>query len=140
MFRKILVAIDGSEQADRAFEAALAEAGVWKSEAHVVYVVESGLFSSLPMDSTLEIIYSVLHKEGEEILESARKKAETAGIPLTTHLCQGHVGSQYSLPRQRNWVLTSSSLVHTGRAVSIVSCSGARPTTWCETVPLRRWW
>jgi len=94
MFRKILVAIDGSEQADRAFEAALAEAGVWKAEAHVVYVVESGLFSSLPMDSTLEIIYSVLQKEGEEILESARKKAETAGIPLTTHLCQGHVGSQ----------------------------------------------
>ncbi|PKL55768.1 MAG: universal stress protein [Methanomicrobiales archaeon HGW-Methanomicrobiales-2] len=94
MFRKILVAIDGSEPANRAFEKAIGEAGVWDAEVHVVYVVESGLFSSLPMDNTLEIIYSVLQKEGEEILEGARKKADAAGISLTTHLRQGHAGSQ----------------------------------------------
>jgi nucleotide-binding universal stress UspA family protein len=46
------------------------------------------------MDSTLEIIYSVLQKEGEEILEAARKKANAAGISLFTHLRQGHAGSQ----------------------------------------------
>lgn len=94
MFRKILVAIDGSEPANRALEAAIEEAGVWNAEVHVIYVVESGLFSSLPMDNTLEVIYSVLQKEGEEILESARKKADAAGISLTTHLRQGHAGSQ----------------------------------------------
>ncbi|MDN7013284.1 universal stress protein [Methanoculleus sp. FWC-SCC3] len=94
MFRKILVAIDGSEPANRAFETALGEASVWKAEVHVVYVVESGLFSSLPMDNTLEIIYSVLQKEGEDVLEMARKKADAAGVSLTTHLRQGHAGSQ----------------------------------------------
>ncbi len=94
MFRKILVAIDGSEPADRAFEMALGEAGIWKAEVHVVYVVESGLFTSLPMDNTLEIIYSVLQKEGEDILGKARKKADAAGVSLTTHLQQGHAGSQ----------------------------------------------
>jgi len=46
------------------------------------------------MDNTLEIIYSVLQKEGEEILEGARKKADAAGVPITTHLRQGHAGSQ----------------------------------------------
>jgi len=94
MFRKILVGLDGSEPANRALEAAISEAGVWNAEVHVVYVVESGLFSSLPMDNTLEIIYSVLQKEGEEILLSARKKAEAAGVPITTHLRQGHAGSE----------------------------------------------
>ncbi|KLK87954.1 universal stress protein UspA [Methanoculleus sediminis] len=94
MFRKILVAMDGSEPANRAFETALGEAGVWKAEVHVVYVVESGLFSSLPMDNTLEIIYSVLQKEGEDVLEAARKKADAAGVSLVTHLRQGHAGSQ----------------------------------------------
>ena len=94
MFRKILVAIDGSEPANRALEAAIEEARVWNAEVHVIYVVESGLFSSLPMDNTLEIIYSVLQKEGEEILESARVKADAANVPLTTYLRQGHAGSQ----------------------------------------------
>ncbi|WP_292521405.1 universal stress protein [Methanoculleus sp.] len=94
MFRKILVAIDGSEPANRALEEAFDEAGSRDTEVHVVYVVESGLFSSLPMDNTLEIIYSVLQKEGEDILESARKKADAAGVSLTTHLRQGHAGSQ----------------------------------------------
>ncbi|NLZ29917.1 MAG: universal stress protein [Methanomicrobiales archaeon] len=94
MFRKILVAIDGSEPANRALEAAIEEAGMWNAEVHVIYVVESGLFSSLPMDNTLEIIYSVLQKEGEEILESARVKADAANVPLTTYLRQGHAGSQ----------------------------------------------
>ncbi|HOI59041.1 MULTISPECIES: universal stress protein [unclassified Methanoculleus] len=94
MFRTILVAIDGSEPANRALEEAIGEASVWKAKVHVVYVVESGLFSSLPMDNTLEIIYSVLQKEGEEILEGARKKADAAGVPITTHLRQGHAGSQ----------------------------------------------
>ena len=94
MFRKILVAIDGSEPANRALETAIEEAGTWNAEIHVIYVVESGLFSSLPMDNTLEIIYSVLQKEGEDILKSARKKADEVGVSLTTHLRQGHAGSQ----------------------------------------------
>ncbi|NLM30686.1 MAG: universal stress protein [Methanomicrobiales archaeon] len=94
MFRMILVAIDGSKPADRALETAIEEARVWNAEVHVIYVIESGLFSSLPMDNTLEIIYSVLQKEGEEILESAREKADAAGVPVTTHLRQGHAGSR----------------------------------------------
>ena len=94
MFRMILVAIDGSKQAGRALETAIEEARVWNTEVHVIYVIESGLFSSLPMDNTLEIIYSVLQKEGEEILESAREKADAAGVPVTTYLRQGHAGSQ----------------------------------------------
>jgi len=94
MFRKILVAIDGSEPANRALEAAIEMAGTWNAEIHAIYVVESGLFSSLHVDNTLEIIYSVLQKEGEEILESARTKVEAAGVPFTAHLRQGHAGSR----------------------------------------------
>ncbi len=94
MFRKILVAIDGSEPANHALDAAIDEARVRNSEVHVVYVVESGLFSSLPMDNTLEIIYSVLQKEGEDILLSSKKKGDAKKISLTTYLRQGHAGSQ----------------------------------------------
>jgi nucleotide-binding universal stress UspA family protein len=94
MFRKILVAIDGSEPAERALEKAIEEAKVWDAEVHAIYVVESGLFSSLPMDNTLEVIYSILQKEGEDLLESAKNSARKADVPISTHLRQGHAGSE----------------------------------------------
>ncbi len=94
MVRKILVAVDGSEPAGRALARAIEEAKVWSAELHAIYVVESGLFSSLPMDNTLEIMYSLLQKEGEDILNESREKAEAAGVSLNTHIRQGHAGSE----------------------------------------------
>ena len=48
VFTNILVAIDGSEASDHAIEQAVDEAKVWNARLHAVYVVETGLFSSLP--------------------------------------------------------------------------------------------
>jgi nucleotide-binding universal stress UspA family protein len=62
MFQHILVAIDGSKISDNALKTAIEEARVWKAQIHAIYVVETGLFSSLPMDSTWEIMYSMLEK------------------------------------------------------------------------------
>ena len=42
---------------------------------HVMYVVETGLFSSLPMDNTWEVMYSMLEKEGQEALSRAKDNA-----------------------------------------------------------------
>jgi nucleotide-binding universal stress UspA family protein len=94
MFAQILVAIDGSKISERALSIALDEARVWKARAHAVYVVETGLFSSLPMDSTWEIMFSMLEKEGQEALAGARKAAEEKGVPLEVHIRQGHAGSE----------------------------------------------
>lgn len=94
MFSDILVAVDGSNMGRRAFEVALDEARVWKAKVHVVYVVETGLFSSLPMDSTWEIMFSMLEKEGQETLERAKEAAQKAGVALETHIRQGHAGNE----------------------------------------------
>jgi nucleotide-binding universal stress UspA family protein len=94
MFGKILVAIDGSETSEKALECALDEAKVWKCALHVVYVVETGLFSSLPMDNTWEIMLSMLEKEGHTALGSAQNKAEKKGVSVTTHLKEGHAGNE----------------------------------------------
>jgi nucleotide-binding universal stress UspA family protein len=94
MFTQILVAIDGSEISGKALRMALDEARVWKAACHVVYVVETGLFSSLPMDNTWEVMYSMLEKEGGESLASAKKEAEEKGVTITTHMRQGHAGNE----------------------------------------------
>jgi nucleotide-binding universal stress UspA family protein len=94
MFRKVLVAIDGSGQSLRALQTAIDEAKAWRAEVHAAYVIEIGLFSSLPVDNTWEVMYSLLDKEGKEILDAANAMAAEANVKLTTHLRQGHAGQE----------------------------------------------
>jgi len=94
MFRNVLVAIDGSSQSQLALRTAIDVAKVWGAEVHAAYVIEIGLFSSLPVDNTWEVMYSLLDKEGKEILDSAIRAGEEAGVTLTAHLRQGHAGQE----------------------------------------------
>ncbi|MCX6700382.1 MAG: universal stress protein [Methanomicrobiales archaeon] len=94
MFSKILVAIDGSGMSGQALGAAIDEARVWKAALHVIYVVETGLFSSMPMDNTWEIMLSMLETEGGKAIANAKKLAETKGVEVTPHLKQGHAGNE----------------------------------------------
>ncbi len=94
MFTNILVAIDGSDTSQRVLVRAVEEAKVWNARLHIIYVVETGLFSSLPADNTVEIMYRVLEKEGTSVLEQAKKYASENGVSTTTHMKQGHAGSE----------------------------------------------
>jgi len=94
VFTDILVAIDGSKTGDLAIERAVDEAKVWNAKLHAVYVVETGLFSSLPSDNTVEIMYRVLENEGKAVLDKAKKAAAKNGVTLITHIKQGHAGTE----------------------------------------------
>ena len=94
VFTNILVAMDGSEASQRALSQAVDLAKLCNAKLHTIYVVETGLFSSLPMEGTVEIMYSVLEKEGEEVMERAKKYAAGKGITVITHMNQGHAGSE----------------------------------------------
>jgi nucleotide-binding universal stress UspA family protein len=94
MFSNLLVALDGSEASQRALIRAVDEAKLWNAKLHAIYIVETGLFSSLPYDNTVEIMYRVLEKEGEAILERAKKFGAENGVTVITHMKQGHAGSE----------------------------------------------
>jgi nucleotide-binding universal stress UspA family protein len=94
VFSNILVAMDGSEASQRALSQAVDLAKLCNAKLHTIYVVETGLFSSLPMEGTVEIMYSVLEKEGEEVMERAKKYATEKSITVITHMKQGHAGSE----------------------------------------------
>ena len=94
MFQSILAAIDGSQKSGAALEIAIGEAKTHGAALHVVYVIETGLFSSLPMDNTWEVIYGLLEKQGEEAQLEATNRARGQGIEVTTHLKEGHAGNE----------------------------------------------
>jgi nucleotide-binding universal stress UspA family protein len=93
VYNTILVAIDGSDVSKMAFEAAVEQALAWKADLHAVYVVESGLFSDIPADSKLEIMYSLLEQEGTAALDNVSEIAKKKNIQLKTHFEQGHAGN-----------------------------------------------
>jgi nucleotide-binding universal stress UspA family protein len=90
----ILVAMDGSEASQRALSQAVDLAKLCNAKLHAIYVVETSLFTSLPLDNTVEIMYRVLEKEGDAVLERAKKYAAGKGITVITHMKQGHAGSE----------------------------------------------
>ena len=94
MFQSILAAIDGSQKSEAALDVAIGEAKVHGAALHVVYVIETGLFSSIPMDNTWEVIYGLLENQGREAQLAAAKKAESQGIVITNHLREGHAGTE----------------------------------------------
>ncbi|WP_321507781.1 universal stress protein [uncultured Methanoregula sp.] len=94
MFNTILVAIDGSETSQRAFDKAVEIAKAGNANLHAAYVVETGLFSSLPADNTVEIMYNVLQKEAKIVIDAAKVKAAAKGVPFTAHIKSGHAGSE----------------------------------------------
>jgi nucleotide-binding universal stress UspA family protein len=94
VFTNILIALDGSEASQRALSRAVDEAKVWNAQLQAIYVVETGLFSSLPPDNTVEIMYRVLEKEGKSVLEKAKKFGASNGVTIATHTKQGHAGSE----------------------------------------------
>ena len=94
VFTNILIALDGSEASQRALSRAVDEAKVWNGQLQAIYVVETGLFSSLPPDNTVEIMYRVLEKEGKTVLEKAKKFGAANGITIATHIKQGHAGTE----------------------------------------------
>jgi nucleotide-binding universal stress UspA family protein len=94
MFGKILVAIDGSKTSEKARDTVLEMAKIWGAEVHAIYVIETGLFSSIPMDNTWEVIYGMLKAEGEKALGETKKKAIEEGVTAQTYLREGHAGNE----------------------------------------------
>src|SRR5512136_79407 len=94
MFQSILAAIDGSQKSGSALDIAIGEAKLHGAALHVVYVIETGLFTSIPMDNTWEVIYGLLENQGKEAEVAAVKRAQAQGLGVTTHLKEGHAGDE----------------------------------------------
>jgi nucleotide-binding universal stress UspA family protein len=81
MYRKILIATDGSESSRIALEEALLLAAGLRAEAHVIHVYEP--LRPMAMQGMAELP-RLLREEGEHALEHAAERARAMGVQATT--------------------------------------------------------
>jgi nucleotide-binding universal stress UspA family protein len=82
MYDNILVPTDGSTASEGAVDHAIELAKQYDATLHVLYVVDSGVYSSLEVGS--EIVVEALREEGKKAVGDVRSKAESAGIEVET--------------------------------------------------------
>jgi nucleotide-binding universal stress UspA family protein len=88
LFKKILIATDGSKRTQSAVETGIEIAQQHKSKVHAVYVVDTVTFTSIPMDVTWENMYQLLKDEGEEAVNRVKDAAKD--LDVETHVLEGN--------------------------------------------------
>ncbi|HTX44302.1 MAG TPA: universal stress protein [Methanocella sp.] len=89
LFKKILIATDGSKRTQNAVEMGLKIAKEQRSKVYAIYVVDTVTFTSIPMDVTWENMYQLLKDEGEDAVKAVKTGAP-AGVDVETHVLEGN--------------------------------------------------
>lgn len=89
MYDDILVPTDGSEGVEEAVEHARDIATKYDARVHVLYVVNTSTYSSLPADSNWETIVNALEEEGERSTSDLAQRLEDDGIEVVREVVDG---------------------------------------------------
>lgn len=90
LYKKILIATDGSEPNKRSVSYGIELAKLSGAKVNVVYVVDTAAFASIPMDAGWEMMYELLQKEGVEVTQQIVNDAKALGIEIESSLLEGH--------------------------------------------------
>lgn len=88
MYDTILVATDGSADANRAATHALEQAEQHEAALHAIFVVDTDRYSE-PALSTMELETTEVEDWGKQELAEIVERGETLGIKITTRCCHG---------------------------------------------------
>ncbi|MFB6152600.1 MAG: universal stress protein [Haloarculaceae archaeon] len=87
IYDTILVPTDGSPGSSRVLTHAEELARVHDASIHALYVIDATNLAGLPMETSWEGIRSVFEKEGETVLDQARRVVED--VPVETTVAEG---------------------------------------------------
>jgi len=99
VFTNILVALDGSEVSQRVLKEAVDQGRIWNAKLNAVYTAVPVVLDSLSMDPTYRVentieMERILEREGEMVLENAKKYCAEKGITIITHMKYGDAGRE----------------------------------------------
>ncbi len=90
MFKKILIATDGSDIAENAADFGIRLAKNLNSEIYCIYVVDTTAFSSIDNEIIWQNIKSVLEEDGKRALKSIEDKVRGMNIKFHTIIKYGN--------------------------------------------------
>lgn len=90
VLRKILIATDGSEAAEKAASFGVQIAGLSGAKVYAVYVIDTTPYYSIPLDQVWsKEVYEQLETLGNEITSSLENTAKTAGLEAESLVLKG---------------------------------------------------
>ncbi|CAD7774210.1 Universal stress protein [Candidatus Methanoperedenaceae archaeon GB37] len=90
VYRKILVATDGSAHTEKAVRYAVELARLAEAEILALHVVDTTAFTGIPMDATWESMYELLFIEGSNATKRVAEIASNAGVEVEEKMLEGH--------------------------------------------------
>ncbi|VVB92214.1 Universal stress protein [uncultured archaeon] len=102
LFKKILIATDGSEYTKNSVDYGIDLAKNTGAELHAIYVVDTAAFASIPMDAAWESMYELLRQEGDEATKYVADKAKSLGLEVDRNTIEGHPADEIIKYAEKN--------------------------------------
>jgi nucleotide-binding universal stress UspA family protein len=102
LFKKILVATDGSEYTKNSVDYGIDLAKNTGAKLHAIYVVDTAAFASIPMDAAWESMYELLRQEGDEATKYVADKAQAEGLDVDRNTIEGHPADEIIKYAEKN--------------------------------------
>ncbi len=90
LYRKILIATDGSEYTKKAVDYGIDIADNTGAKLYAIYVIDTRSYGSIPLSAPTEYAYSLLRQEGDAAIKYVAEKAEAAGLEVEGIIIEGH--------------------------------------------------
>jgi nucleotide-binding universal stress UspA family protein len=102
LYKKILIATDGSDYTKNSIDYGIELAKNTQAKLHVLYVIDTAAFASIPMDAAWESMYELLKKEGDEATRYVADEAEAEGIAVERFTVEGHPAEEIIKYAEKN--------------------------------------
>lgn len=106
LYKKILIATDGSEHTKIAVDYGIDLAKNSGAKLYTIYVVDTAAFASIPMDAAWESMYELLRQEGDEATKFVAEKAELENIETERLTVEGHPADEIIKFADKNGIST----------------------------------
>jgi len=107
MFKKLLVAIDGSDIAMHALRTAISEGIIWNAEVHVVYVINPGISRGMMLSPTPDVLNNNPELLNELLVTEANRAIEEVEDYAATQSALINIHREWGDPREEILTLAS---------------------------------